>query len=94
MSRRSLLVTLTLVLTVMTAAPAAATTRYAAPGGIDDKVDCATVTAPCTVAAALAATVDQDTLSLAAGTYSTVGLALPDRAVHWVATDPRGPGRC
>src|SRR6185312_16398618 len=71
------------------AAPALATTRYAAPGGAPEASECTNVGAPCTLDTALASAKDGDSLSLAGGTYDVTPKDLPPIALHWLPTDPQ-----
>jgi hypothetical protein len=72
------------------AGPAFAATRYASPNGTAPlETQCTDITLPCSLDTALQAAQNQDTLSLANGTYDITPKAPPAVALHWVATDPQ-----
>jgi hypothetical protein len=72
------------------ASPAFAATRYASPNGTAPlETQCTDITLPCSLDTALQTAQDQDTLSLANGTYDITPKAPPAVALHWVATDPQ-----
>jgi hypothetical protein len=67
-----------------------AATRFASPNGTGPiETQCTDPSLPCSLDNALQTAQDQDTLSLANGTYDITPKALPPVALHWVPTDPQ-----
>ena len=67
-------------------ASAAATTRFASPGGDTTGAPCTSVAAPCSLTAALGSAEAGDSLSLAAGSYDLAAVQLPAVPLHWIST--------
>jgi hypothetical protein len=80
----------TLIACGVIAHPALAATRFASPNGVAPvETQCTDITLPCSLDTALQTAQDQDTLSLANGTYDVTPKAPPAVALHWVPTDPQ-----
>jgi len=67
-----------------------AATRFASPNGTAPvETQCTDISLPCSLDTALQSAQDQDTLSLANGTYDVTPKPPPQIVLHWVATDPQ-----
>src|SRR5690349_5819927 len=72
------------------AGSASAATRFASPNGTAPvETQCTDISLPCSLDTALQTAQDQDTISLANGTYDVTPKPPPQIVLHWVATDPQ-----
>src|SRR5690242_4280857 len=90
LARRAAVVACTLLGCGVAAHPALAATRFASPNGSAPvETQCTDVSLPCSLDNALQTAQDQDTISLANGTYDITPKAPPALVLHWVPTDPQ-----
>lgn len=72
------------------AGSAFAATRFASPNGTAPvETQCTDISLPCSLDTALQTAQDQDTISLANGTYDVTPKPPPQIVLHWVAGDPQ-----